>query len=251
MLSISSTGIHGKSSAVFLRKEPTLKIAILRLFSAICIGVGVGLLVRSCSAINAYQVDKEEITELYNEIPTNGTNKHSALIRLVKDGYFFCSGVVIDGRYALTAAHCLTNDLGFMDRSSIQIDNEPGADTGILALPVAIDKLRDIALLKGNFEDFESVPVDFSGEIQKSLSNRPVLSCGFPSGGARYCSLFYITGNTNFQLRAYGGMLYKGQSGGPVVDIYSKKIIGVNSAVTAEDAIFAPVVGAAEIFGIN
>jgi S1-C subfamily serine protease len=198
-----------------------------------------------------YQVDDENITEMYTQVPTNGLNKHSALIRLSRDGYFFCSGVVIDGNYALTAAHCLTNTFGFMEKEDVEISNEIGINTGVIAKPVAIDKLRDIALIKGQFIDFESVPVDFSGAVQKGMERRPVLSCGFPSGGPRYCSLFYITGNTNFQLRAYGGMLYKGQSGGPVVDLYSKNVIGVNSAVTEDDVIFAPVVGAAEIFGIQ
>lgn len=222
----------------------------LRAFGIICISFGMAMLWKTFKGSFLYQVDDENITEMYNQIPTNGLNKHSALIRLSRDGYFFCSGVVIDGTYALTATHCLTSTLGFMEKEDVEIDNDIGMNTGVMAKPVAIDKLRDIALIKGNFVDFQSVPVDFSGSTQQAFGGY-LLSCGFPSGGQRYCSLLIADGNYNFQVTAHGGIIYKGMSGGPIVDLKSKMVMGVNSAVNGEKIIIAPVVGAAEIFGIE
>jgi len=213
-------------------------------------GYMIALGVKYIKMANSTQTDDENITALYNTIPTSGVNKHSSVVRLVQSNSFFCSAVVIDGMYALTAAHCVSGFLGLLDKEPIDINDVDGTYTGIKARAVALDHLRDVALLKGDFKDFKSEVPDFDGNSMQGIGN-VLVSCGFPSGGKVYCTHLFIEGNYNFQISTKGGPIYKGMSGGPVFSLVSKKIVGVNSAVDGPHVIVAPLLGVGQIFQIR
>lgn len=173
---------------------------------------------------------------------TDGSNKHKSIIRLeTTDGRFYCSGVVIDGQYALTAAHCAVNRLGNISGDDVAIYDQMGSSTGIIAKAAAIDTLRDVALIRGNFAEFEFAPVDFIGE--DSYYGMVLKSCGFPSGDVLYCTELHHIGNHVFQYATIGGPIFKGMSGGPVFNTSTGRVVGVNSAVGNSEVIISPLVG--------
>lgn len=193
----------------------------------------------------------DKITSGYLEVAAKQDALYEPLIRLLNNkGQFYCSGVVIDGQYALTAAHCVKGSFGFLTDDAIIIHEEHDSDTGVIAEAVALDDLRDIALIKGNFRNFKTMNVEYYSAKVSSLPNRLVVTCGFPSGGPTYCSMGQTVSNEFFKIRTRGSMVYKGMSGGAVVDLTTGAIIGVNSAATEDGELVAPVIGAFEIFGI-
>jgi hypothetical protein len=200
--------------------------------------------------INSQQVVDDEVNDLYGNIQTDGSNKYSSTIRLIRNNSFFCSGVVIDGTYALTAAHCVENDFGRLNTDEIQINDVTDNYTGTRAHAVALDQLRDVALLKGDFRQFQTQTPDFDGDSSQQSGNI-IKSCGFPSGGKLYCTFLAIEGNMNFQIASRGSTIYKGMSGGPVVSIVTGKVIGVNSAVNGPSVIVGPLLGVGQIFRIR
>lgn len=197
------------------------------------------------------QIKEDKITAKYLEVMPDGSNLYSPLIRLEIGGDTFCSGVVIDGEYALTAAHCVTNMFGKLTNDKILVQDEFEMPiSGIEAEAVALDKLRDIALIKGNFIKFQTMQLDYYTGKPTLMLDLAVVACGFPSGGNRFCSIGVVIGNETFKIRTRGGMVYKGMSGGPVVDLMTERVIGVNSAAYSDGEIVAPVVGAFEQWGI-
>jgi V8-like Glu-specific endopeptidase len=162
---------------------------------------------------------------------------------------FFCTGFVIDGNYALTAAHCVVNEFGYIRNEDITIYSSMMENTGVTGRTVAIEQYRDVALIKGNFINFEAQKVDFYGRyVSRGVK---MLSCGYPSGMfPKFCAELHHTGNRDFQYRTNGGPIFKGMSGGPVINIESDYAIGVNSAVDENSVIIGPLVGFLEAVGI-
>lgn len=184
-----------------------------------------------------------------NQYIYSQTNSHESIIRLVSpQGYFYCTGVVVDKNYALTAAHCVVNDLGLMSEEDVIIYNSKSINTGMVAKTVAIDKYRDVAFLKGDFSNFTPQTTDFNGTHVKT--GMKLKSCGFPSGQYDlFCVDLIQNGNRYFQYRATGMPIFKGCSGGPV---YNEQgvVVGVNSAVDENTIIIAPLVGVLETVGL-
>ncbi len=203
--------------------------------SVLLISIVVNAMIGAALAI---QIDQENIGTGYMTQPSLIYPSFQPIIRLERQDGVLCSGVVIDTQYALTAAHCVTGDWGLMYKKPIDILDQFGVFTDTKAIAVALDTDRDIALIKANFEAFQSMPL-----FEETTITNPVLSCGFPGGGNMYCSMFNIIGSSLFQLKATGGQLYPGQSGGPVIDLTTKSVIGVNSAVTKDYILFAPTMG--------
>lgn len=182
----------------------------------------------------------------YGEKKTNGKNLYSPIIRLYM-AKGTCTGVVIDGNYALTAAHCIKQEIPFID-NDILIKDKDDKDTNVIAVPIASDPDRDVALIKGNFEDFQSYNADFKGtHIYTGMLMR---SCGFPANQKNiFCVDLLLIGNENFQYKTIGAPLFRGMSGGPVFSTADNTIIGVNSGVTDTNVIISPLVGFLEHVG--
>jgi len=142
----------------------------------------------------------------------------------------------------MTAAHCLQNNWGNLKHDLIKVsdyDNVYVTD----AVPVAIDRDLDVGFIKGNFQDFQTVPVDFTGQHFKD--GMLMVSCGFPSGQWQpLCVQLKHVGNHYFQYATTGGPIYHGCSGGPVFEVTSGYIVGVNSAVDEDIVVISPVINA-------
>jgi hypothetical protein len=211
--------------------------------------IAIAILVGSC-VTTTRSIQRTPGADPFDFIRTNGTNKHPTVIRLHNiDDRFFCTGAVIDGQYALTAAHCVTDSLGTMKTENIKIHDAYG-NYITDALPIAIDKYLDVAFIKGAFEDFEVKEVDFAGK--HSFLGMHLLSCGFPAGQFDlYCTELIHVGNYYFQYNTIGGPIYHGMSGGPVIETVSGAIVGVNSAVDDNSVVISPLIGALESTGLN
>jgi S1-C subfamily serine protease len=165
--------------------------------------------------------------------------------------YKFCSGTVIDNNYILTAAHCVTTEDGYRSKDDILIFNEHGEDTDTVVKVVGIDRMSDVALLKGDLHSFQFMGVDlFNTPFQ---TGGPFLACGFPRLQNRLiCSNITDLSTFYFQYAAKGN-LYPGMSGGPVVDMSKGMpiLVAVNTAVTFNQVVVSPVIGLTGTFHLG
>lgn len=224
-----------------------------RLLKSMLIGLGIGctlLYVTSfISSFNEIQIDDSEVLLPFGSFSFND-KLYKPVIRIMSsDGA--CSAVVIDDRYALTAAHCVTNFFNRLDTSIVfSVFDEEGNFTFRSAKPVAAHLGRDVALLTGDFKNFAYVKVDFMGIDPLDVGDQ-LTSCGFPSAQELvYCVRWKLSGSYDFRHLARGVTIQKGCSGGPVLNRFGN-VIGVNSAVSGEDFLIGPVVGVFNDFGIE
>lgn len=203
----------------------------------------------SCQHESYMRQHKADLPPVHITTNTEHAN-HPSIIRLNNpEGFFFCTGFVIDNNYAMTAAHCVLNSIGYIKNDDIIISDQYSMPTTVIAHAVAVDRYLDIAFIKGDFSKFEFKPVDFYGKYFKR--GMIMQSCGFPAGMYfLYCTELQHVGNYNFQYRTNGGPIFKGCSGGPVIDPESGYVIGVNSAVSQDNVIIAPVIGSLESAGL-
>lgn len=186
----------------------------------------------------------------YGTSPSNP--KHSAIIQLHRNGKGFCSAVVIDANYALTAAHCVVDDFfGNVDHTQIVIKDASGNDTGTVAKVAASHGRIDIAMLIGDFNNFHVIEPDFY-EFSPTNALSRYSACGFPGLQNKVtCTNFVPTHNDGFSI-AGKGFLIPGMSGGPVIDIINRKLIAVNSAASTNGTVLvAPVLGILGAFGVE
>lgn len=172
-----------------------------------------------------------------------------SIIRLHdSEGRFFCTGFVIDDNYALTAGHCVVNRFNML-KSDLKIYNKYGYDTGVIAQPAGAGSRIDWGILRGDFSLFKKARIE-TDQINYH-ENRAVLSCGFPYGKNKiFCTSFRVSGTHFFSIKGKSH-LYPGMSGGPVIDMETKKVIGINSYVTEDSSAFAPLIGILSYFGIE
>jgi len=176
--------------------------------------------------------------------------KYNALVRLYKKGQFRCSAFIIDANYAITAGHCAEVGEQNMELYDV-VDNKTNTNVSC----VASDHTRDVALLQGDFDSFDFFPVDFTGENQSAMTGTPLFMCGFPAGGGDFCSQTVfnrlVAINGRFVVLVESGQLYPGMSGGPVLDMVQRKIIGVNSSVATDHIFIGSLLGLDGTFGIK
>lgn len=176
-----------------------------------------------------------------------------------KDNKRFCSATVVDNNYAITAAHCLT-DNGRMTKENIHVYS----DTGNLVLQDAhaagIEQRVDYGLVKGDFSQFILMAASFDTSVGELMNLGPLISCGFPHGQLRlFCNLFQNIAPYNLAYTGFSEM-FPGMSGGPVV-VNSPNgpiLIGINQAVEGDittrqpsNSIFTPIMGLLAAFDID
>lgn len=183
-------------------------------------------------------------TMFMDQLPTEPI--YEPLVRLYQKGNFICSAFIIDANYALTAAHCA--DVG---EEKLELYDVHDTKTNTPVKCVGSDKIRDVALLQGDFNKFGVLPVDFTGENQTNMMQKIFFSCGFPEGGSPFCSLSQFAGPYYFMVAASGGLLYGGMSGGPVVDVEQRRVMGVNSAISGGTLLFGSLIGMDAQFNIK
>lgn len=206
------------------------------------------VIVTSCMQMQQMPQKAQAKLPKYGDKRNSGKNTHSAIIRLYREDGAFCTGFVIDGNYAMTAAHCIQGNP--FQHSDFEIKDQDDLVTGVIAQSVGYDPERDVAFIKGNFEDFQAYAVDFVGNhIYTGMLMR---SCGFPAGQkSAYCTNLILVGNYSFKYRTVGAPLFKGMSGGPVFSTADNYVIGINSGVLDNNVIVAPLVGALEEVGLR
>jgi S1-C subfamily serine protease len=105
---------------------------------------------------------------------------------------------------------------------------------------------QDVAILEGDFRAFAKLAIETDpNAIEASFTqSKRIVACGYPAGGKLNCN--QVTSSYFFQFFYRGkAHLYPGQSGGPVFDMETGKIIAVNTAVHEDSVILAPL---AELF---
>lgn len=175
-------------------------------------------------------------------------HKRAPIVRLHDSatGAFFCSGTIIGPKLLLTAAHCIQNYIfAPADIPPINIRTADGLNIGVLATIGGADSRGDIALLVGDFSSFDTMKIETRPEENvKSFDEDRLRACGYPRAGALYCTVYLHIANEGFQ-RSGTGHLWPGMSGGPVVDLDTNRVIGVNTAVAGAYILVSDIV---EIF---
>lgn len=169
------------------------------------------------------------------------TFKSMVIVRLHRpeDGSFFCSGTIISAKYVLTAGHCVGPMLG--ERVIVKDANGRVIDAN--AKSYSAEQRSDQGMVLGNFSKYTktAVVVDPVANIDIWNTSSNLISCGYPYAGKLLCVQIKFIGPRNF-LMAARGYLYPGMSGGPVYDMNSGKIIGVNTAVEDDHLILSPTI---------
>lgn len=174
---------------------------------------------------------------------------HSATIQLHSKEGFFCSAVVFDNSYTVTAAHCLDSSFGPLRVDGLHIKDEHGKDTGIIAIAAGVNTRVDFGIIKGDFRLFKkaTLEVHSNGFIGGGI----FLACGFPMGQNQLtCEPFVPKSNYYFHVIGLSALV-PGMSGGPVVDLKTGKVVGVNSAVGEGVVFITPLTGLYGAFGIE
>lgn len=173
-----------------------------------------------------------------------------AMVRLEVDGQFLCSGTVISDDYVLTAAHCLMRS-GFnpglrTEKITIRAEGQLIPNIGYAA---ALNQRADYGLIRGNFVLNNKARLSY--KPRTILDVGPVvMSCGFPWGAEDTCYRAYNL-QPFYATIAAVGVMFPGMSGGPVIDVLSGRIFAVNSGLTPNAVIFAPLVGLFESLNVK
>lgn len=185
-------------------------------------------------------------------LPAYGTHdvtvgrKYHAIVQLKRD-HKMCSGVVIDDNYVLTAAHCVENWPRHY-RGPIELFDDSGMQTDSYVHVVGFYPDYDIALLRGDLTEFQYLEVDAYNGVR---FGEAYAACGFPALQNKLsCVQFVPMGNFHFLLSGVG-FIIRGMSGGPVVDLKTNRVIGVNSAVYGNQILIGPALGVLGIFKIE
>jgi S1-C subfamily serine protease len=170
-----------------------------------------------------------------------------------EDGNFLCSGTIISRDYVLTAAHCVIEGNKLSSQAytiKVLSDDKSTIIKSIKSKAVAANANADYALIKGDYIGLSTIPiaVGVSESLERSDS---VLTCGFPYGAER--NICYGTSDFSvyFFRLASKGILYPGMSGGPVYDVKTNRLVGVNSAVGQGFIITTSLVGLFETLGVE
>lgn len=194
---------------------------------------------------------KEQNNIAFNtkDIFHNNDKKANPIVRLqTLDNRFFCTGFVISDLYMITAAHCLVDFTGRMRSEKIRVMSSDQM-FAVEGTPIAIENVSDLALVKGDFNGFNKIKVLTNANDLFPLSAK-YKTCGFPLGVYEItCYPTQITKNNLFKLQGTG-ILIRGQSGGPVIDLEKNMVVALNTAVDENGILLSPIVGIFSMFAV-
>jgi S1-C subfamily serine protease len=215
---------------------------------AFTVGVGCCAINRASNALPPSRYIAPNLPKAQLSLADGNTKeKEQAILHLHnKDGFFFCTAFVIDDNYAVTAAHCLVDEVG----NSIRVHTSSDAFTGLLATVAGYDQRSDQGLLLGDFKAFNKVRMET--ETAEAAYATVLLTCGFPHAQKSVlCTPFEVIGAEDFMVAGKHAAMYPGMSGGPVVNLETGHIVAINSAVEGDHALVAPTIGLYGMFGIE
>ena len=172
-----------------------------------------------------------------------------SIIKLSRNGEPFCTGFVIDRNYIMTAAHCLGGMQYKLQKKTLDIlDNHNNVvATGI---PAGLNNRIDVGIVYGDFSELPFAKVEFYKypPLEKASTYK---TCGYPYLQKKLsCVPYFPNGNFHFSIHGIG-MGIPGMSGGPMIDMKSRTVIGVNSAMGPDGFLIAPTLGVLGAFGIE
>lgn len=211
----------------------------------------IGAIIASCSTTGKVRENAPNLGK-FGEVKNNAVPKYEGLIRLKNaSGSFVCTAFVIDGQYAVTAAHCLDHAKGLgLTKKKFRIFDKENVDTEVKAEAVGMDAATDQGLVRGDFKDFQPLYSDFNG--YPLLADEKVFAtCGFPQGQKSVlCTPFIPKSPYFFGMRGLG-VLLPGQSGGPVFDLTTGLVVGINSGAGNGFVEITPLTGFLANMGIE
>jgi len=224
---------------------------------------GIGFIAWGVSKLN-FEISPIQAIKIRIKVKEREFVKHlvyPAIIRLHDNhGDFFCSAFVVDASYAITAAHCLVDSLGYLSRSPIRVTDSDGEEITV-AKAAGINNRVDYGIVTGDFSNFNQLEMDASVSFYSAVDNTKwkmmkelqdnFETCGYPQGQKDvYCADFAPTGNAYFQVAGIG-QVFPGMSGGPLINKETGEAVGIISAMSDGQAIVTPIVGILGNFGLE
>lgn len=201
---------------------------------------------------------------LLGDVERRSPALYKGVVILTDDkGAGFCSGSVIDNNYIVTAAHCLVDGEGRLNKGHLQVRDITGKLIDVKAQAAAANTRVDVGIVIGDFRTFEFIPVDYKRlfnltgdseeviDMKKALgiATTEVVSCGYPEAQATLtCVPVTEVRYENFQITGKG-QLFPGMSGGPVFIMTETGpvMFAVNTAMGYEggrnEVLLSPVLG--------
>jgi hypothetical protein len=183
-----------------------------------------------------------------------GSKGHSndAIVKMGSDGRPHCTAFVVSNKYAVTALHCVMDDIAtVMAGEFVALPNTQLFDADNRALrDVKVhpprDPRMDVAVLEGWFWDFKKLPM--SRDYNDLAPGNTLVTCGYPfMTNILKCNDLESKGNFMQALGATGYMIF-GYSGGPVT--YNGKVIAVNSGLAEGTIVVAPALAMEALFNL-
>lgn len=157
-----------------------------------------------------------------------------------------CTAFVIDSNYAATAAHCLASE-GHMYKGDIKVFSYD-KETKTIAKAAGFADENDFGLIVGDFRDFMFVTAEWH---DFPFLGQHYTTCGYPYQEKHLiCNPFVPATNRDFSIVG-AGFLVPGMSGGPVVDLDTGIVVGINYAAVEGGVLVHPLQGFLGAFNLE
>lgn len=167
---------------------------------------------------------------------SKGIGNIGALVEIRDSNFsFICSGFVISNNEAITSAHCMK----LYNENFVRITSD---DTMVVGRFAAFNNKTDTALINGDFSSFRKfqIETDPQKDIIMSQENAQLINCGAPWGGEPTCYNVSNLQINKLKVKANYGSMHPGMSGGPVINLNTGKVVGINSAMGDGYIVFSP-----------